>query len=262
MEIKFTKEWIMSLLKDYPEEDTEKFASYCLRIALEKTKEKTDKNPWMQYKTNDNLAILFKRVMAEWLVFDWVHITLQSTGISFDHKALKNKMLLVYPESIIDVQLVFEWDEIEFSKENWSVKYSHKISNPFERKDTDVKWAYVVIKNKRWEFLTTLNAEEIEKHRKVAKTDYIWKAWYQEMCLKTIMKKACNQHLSDIFQNIIEIDNENSDIELPVSIDLKWKQEIEKIQTMEELKQFREKNQGLWKEFDKLISSKMKQLNS
>ena len=208
------KQAIIDLLQDFNQEDVEKFASYCVRLYLEKDKTtKQLKNAFMQTKKAEDMAWLYKRVANEWLIFDWVHITLQNTGISYDYVAFKNKMLLAYPESLIDVQLVSNKDEIQFSKESWKVNYTHKIWNPFEIKDEDIIWAYCVIKNKRWEFLTTINSDEIAKHKKVAKTSYIWNAWFKEMALKTIIKKACKTHFNDIYEKILEEDDKQNDIE-------------------------------------------------
>jgi len=208
------KQEIIDWLKDYNTEEVERFASYCIRIKLEKKKGSTEfQNPFMQTKSSDDMIKLYKRVANEWLVFDWVHITLQSTGISYDYVALKNKMLLTYPESIIDVQVVNKQDNIEFSKDSWKITYFHKLWSPFETKDSDIIWAYCVIKNNRGEFLTTINSEEIEKHKKVAKTWYIWAAWFKEMVLKTIIKKACKMHFNDIYSKIIEEDDKQNDIE-------------------------------------------------
>lgn len=165
----------------------------------------------MWYKTDAQLAQAYKEVQAEWLVFDGVHITRQSTGISYDYVALKNKMLIAYPETQIDIQIVYQWDEIDFKKENWKILYTHDVASPFDNDDEKIIWAYVVIKNKRWEFLTTLDKKELDKHRKTAKTDYIRRAWYKEMCLKTITKKACKLHFWDIFTAIEQHDNENYD---------------------------------------------------
>lgn len=208
------KQLIIELLQDYNQEDVEKFASYCVRLYLEKDKQTwKPKNLFMQTKKPEDMVWLYKRVANEWLIFDWVHVTLQSTWISYDYVAFKNKMLLAYPESLIDVQLVSNQDEIEFSKDSWKVNYKHKLWNPFEIKDTDIIWAYCVIKNKRWEFLTTINKEEIEKHKKAAKTSYIWNAWFKEMSLKTIIKKACKTHFNDIYDKILEEDDKQNDIE-------------------------------------------------
>lgn len=207
------KKEIIELLQEYNSEDVEKFAAYCVRIFKE------PKNTFMQTKKASDMALLFKRVANEWLIFDWVHITLQSTGISYDYVAFKNKMLLAYPESLIDVQLVSNKDEIQFSKESWKVNYTHKLWSPFEIKDEDIIWAYCVIKNKRWEFLTTINSDEIQKHKKAAKTSYIWNAWFKEMVMKTIIKKSCKTHFNDVYDKILEEDDKQNDIE-------KWTEKI------------------------------------
>lgn len=204
-----TQQEILALLPDAKKEDAEKFAAYIVRLSQD------PKNPWMKTKTPESMAGLFRRVAAEGLVFDGVHITLQQTGISYDYVAYKNKMLLAYPESTIDLQLVYEGDKYDFKKVDGKVVYFHNISDPFssDRSDTKIIGGYCVIKNKRGEFLTTLNKDEIKKHRSIAKTDYIWKAWFAEMCLKTVIKKGCKLHFGDIFQEIEEMDNDNYDLE-------------------------------------------------
>lgn len=199
------------LSKGYKQSDIERFVSYLIKMDTEK-KDGGQKNAFMNYISNDKFVELYSKVAAEGLVFDGVHITISSNGISYDYVAYKNKMLIAYPESIIDVQLVYNGDVFSFSKESGSVHYSHIVSNPFGNKDQNIIGAYCVIKNKRGEFLTTLSAEEIEKHRKVAKTDFIWKAWFAEMCLKTIIKKGVRVHFNDVYQNIEIEDNENYDL--------------------------------------------------
>lgn len=246
------KEKIISILSDIEQvEAVENYASYCQRLLLEKTKDGKLKNPFMQYKKPEELANLFRRVLADGLIFDGKHITIQSTGISYDYIAYKNKMLLAYPESKIDVSTVSDKDEFNFSKENGLVSYEHKIKEPFG--NNNIVGAYCVIKNNRGEFLTMLNMEEIEKHRKVAKTDYIWSAWFKEMVLKTVIKKACKQHFDDVYTKIEELDNENYDLENPLDIDIKVKQEIEATTNEADLNKVYAKYSGLGKEFDKLV---------
>ena len=248
------KQEILDLLKDQNQEQAETFASYCIRLAMD------IKNPWMKTKTADNMAILFKRVAKDGLVFDGVHITLQSTGISYDYVAYKNKMLLVYPESEVDIGLVYEGDSFNVAKESGNIIYSHTILDPFNHDENKLKGGYCIIQNKRGEFLTTLSKEEIDKHRKVARTDYIWKQWFTEMALKTLIKKACKQHFADVYENIEQIDNDNYDLENPVGLELKYKQEIETIKSLDELKDYYAKNKGKGKDFDKAISLKKENL--
>jgi len=202
-EIKQLKE----LLKDYPKEDVGIYVSYCNNMNT------NPKNTWFSHLETVKLAEYFRAVKKDNLDFDGKHITILSTGVSYDYVAYKNKMYQVYPESIIDLQLVYKGDSFNFSKENGKVIYTHKIENPFNNQDENIVGGYCVIKNKRGEFLVNLSKEEFQKHRAVAKTKYIWDAWYPEMCMKTLVKKGCSKHFSDIYQNIETIDNENYDLE-------------------------------------------------
>jgi hypothetical protein len=202
-----------SMGTDFEKEAAEKYAAYCERTKYDKNRDGLAKNPWFQKKTVEELEGLYRRVTAQGIPFDGEHVTFQSTGISYDYVAYKNRMLLAYPESQMDVQLVFEGDAFTFSKSSGAVVYDHMISDPFNQTDEKVIGAYAVIKNKRGEFLVTLGKEDIAKHRKVAKTDYIWKAWFKEMVMKTVMKKACKYHFQDLFVEIEEMDNENYDLE-------------------------------------------------
>jgi len=255
------KDKLVKLLEKFNSEEVGVFASYIMRLYLEKDR-KTGKlkNYWIQNRKEEEMADLFKRVSKDGLVFDGVHITLQSTGISYDYVAYKNKMFLAYPETTIDVNLVYEGDKFNAKNESGKIIYNHTIANPFNQTEQTIIGAYSVIKNKRGDFLTLLSKKDIDKHRKVAKTDYIWKSWFNEMALKTVIKKACKQHFADIFQNIEKNDNENYELENPIELDLKYKQAIDKIEDVEKLKEYYIKNKGKGKEFDKYIIIRKKQL--
>lgn len=204
-------------LKRYPENQVANFVEYLKRLATEKHTSGDNKgklkNPWMQQRPDSFLIHIFNVVADDGLVFDGDDITLQSTGVSYNYQAYKNKMLLAYPESIIDVSLVCKDDTFQFQKESGKVQYTHVIGKPFSRNETEIIGAYCVIKNHRGEFLTLLSKADIDKHRRVAKTDSIWKAWFSEMALKTVIKKACKQHFKDVFRTIEAMDNENYDLE-------------------------------------------------
>jgi len=255
------KDNIIKLLPDYVPEQVESFAAYCMRLYLERDKSGKPKNAWMQQKTDEQMATLFKRVAKDGMVFDGIHITLQATGISYDYIAYKNKMFISYPESTIDVGLVYEGDDFKVSKETGSVMYHHNVSDPFGQTPDNLKGGYCIIKNKRGEFITLLSKDDIEKHRKVAKTDYIWKDWFTEMATKTVIKKACKLHFSDIYQNIEKMDNENYDLENPLELDLKTKQEIDGICDIEALKKYYLENKGRGKEFGKYVTIRKQQIN-
>jgi len=205
---------IFEYVKDkYSEKEAKIYYSYIIELVNDK------KNKWTEWKDHNYFIIKYEQVKNDWLVLDWKHITIWYNGISYDYVAYKNKMLINYPESIIDINLVYESDEFSFKKENWKVVYNHTFANPFENTNDKIKWWYCIIKNSRWEFITLLSKKDFEEHRKVAKTDYIWKAWYKEMCMKTLFKKAIKVHYDDIFQAIEEEDNKNYDLEKPKIID-------------------------------------------
>lgn len=255
------KEKIIEILSDYEKEHVENFASYIIGLKLKKKKSGEIENPWIQSRTEEEMATLFKRVAKDGLVFDGKNITLQSTGISYGYIAYKNKMLLAYPESKVDVNLVYDGDEFKISKESGNVIYTHNIKDPFNQIDNSIIGGYCVISNKRGDFLTLLSKADIEKHRAVSKMSFIWNSWFKEMALKTVIKKACKQHFADIYENIENIDNDNYDLENPLELDFKYKKEIDDIKTVEELKEYYSKNKGNGADFDKYISMKKEELN-
>lgn len=216
--VKSLKQQITELLSNENPEDVDAYSSYCHRIATDIDKKTGQlKNPFMKLKSAKQLADLFKRVKKEGLVFDGKHISLQSTGIAFDYVAYKNKMLLAYPESMMDVGVVKEGDTFTLENENGQVKYKHTIGDAFKTADANnINGAFCIIKNKRGEFATLLSKEDIQKHKKVAKTSMIWDNWFKEMVLKTVIKKACKYHYDDIFEGMNTIDNESIDLDKSV----------------------------------------------
>lgn len=258
------------LVSEENQENVNAYAIYCQSVLDQKDKDGKKKNPWMVHNHPQKLAEAFQLIRSQGLVFDGKHITWQSTGISFDYVAYKNKMLLVYPESRIDISVVYKGDSFEVSKDSGRVVYSHKLNNVFETKEEDIVGAYCVIKNDRGEFITTLNADEIKKHRAIAKTDYIWKAWFKEMVLKTVIKKAVKYHFDDVFVAIESEDNQGYDLELlpkntdPVFLDKlqEVKEQIDVIQTIDELKKFYQLNKGLGKDFDAYVTKRKAELSN
>lgn len=251
------KDQIVSALSsgEFNEQDVDVFASYCQRLLLE-TDKKTGKakNPFMATKTADALAKLFKRVAGEGLKFDGKHVSLQSTGISYDYVAYKNKMLLVYPEAKLDMSVVREGDTFSFKKVDGKIIYSHDIADAFDDAK-QIIGAYAIIKTARGEYLTTLNKEEIAKHRKVAKGDFIWAAWFKEMVLKTVLKKALKYHFEDTFEGMNEVDNEEVDLSRVIQreeVDPKLVDEvIKKIESFTVLAELQTYYKGLASEFIK-----------
>ena len=245
---------VEKMLSAYDHDDVIVYCWYLQSIIDDKDKETGKmKNGHMAFKTEWQLANFFIRVNNEWLKFDGKHITLQSTGISYDYIAYKNKMLLVYPESFIDIGIVYDWDVFAFSKESGKVVYSHDIANPFENDEKKIIGGYVVIKNKRWEFLTTLSKAEIAKHRASARSDTFWLKWFVEMVRKTLIKKACKQHFEDIFTAIEEDDNTQYDPNVTTPEERSEINEIGAITNLDDLRVYWKNNRWRWKEFDALL---------
>ena len=153
-------------------------------------------------------------------------------------------MLIAYPETLIDIQMVYKDDSFKFQKNSGKVTYTHDLNNPFDQTEKDIKGGYCIIKNSRGEFITLLSSTDIEKHRKVAKTDSFWTKWFVEMAMKTIIKKACKVHFADIFQTMETLDNEQNDIEQPLTISIETKQELEAILTVPDLEKYYTDNKG------------------
>lgn len=124
------------------------------------------------------------------------------------YKAYKNKIYMVYPDTVIDLQLIREGDDYNFAKESGAVLYTHNIADPFEATESKIIGAYCVIRNKRGEFLETLNTTDYNKMKEGSKTPKTWNDWPSEFWLKSVIKRACKRHFNDITSQIDEVDNE------------------------------------------------------
>lgn len=187
---------------------------YVHKLKTEKDKYGKLKNYWTADKDNQFWEDCWKVIEQSGLPFDGKHITVTNNGVTFDYVAYKNKMLQVYPDSVIDCNLVYKGDSFAFEKENGHVTYKHIVNDPFGHTKDKIVGGYCVIKNKRGEFLTLLSTTEIEQAKKVARTTSIWDAWYAEMALKTVIKKAVKFHFDDIYTVMEDEDNKNYDLEL------------------------------------------------
>lgn len=132
---------------------------------------------------------------------------------TIDYHTYKNRLIQNYPETIIDIQLVYNNDTFDFRKDSGKVIYTHQINDPFNPKK-EIVGGYCVIKNKLGEFIEIMNKTEIEKCKRVAKMKNIWDTWESEMYLKTIIKRACKRFFYDVVKDIEEEDNKNYDLSL------------------------------------------------
>lgn len=209
------KQLIKEHLKDYPVQKVNNYIAYLYE--LETAKNSKGIIAYWLPKVNDAEFIqAFKKVHTQGLSLDGESVSLGFRGklqITYDYNAYKNKVLIRYPESLFDLQLVYQADTFSFQKTSGKVEYQHNIKDPFSD-DKIIIGAYCIIKNKRGEFLTVVNMADIKKIRAVAKTQAIWDKWLDRMVLKTVIKRACVTHFKDEVKDIDEIDNLNYDLSM------------------------------------------------
>ena len=76
------------------------------------------------------------------------------------------------------------------------------------------------------------------------------------MVRKTLIKKACKQHFEDIYTYIEEDDNEQYDPEVTTMEQRSYIDEIAEIDTIDELKEYWNKNKGKWEDFAKAVNKR------
>ena len=209
----------MESLKKYDKIKVDIFKRYINTLRTEKDR-KTGKlkNYWATKTSDEDFAHLFEKVAAENLFLDGETITIQNRGkllLCFGYQAYKNKIKAIYPETVFDIQLVKKGDEFTIKKESGKVIYSHDIKNPFEiPTQKNISGAYCIIKNNTGEFFEAMGIDEIEQCKKTSLMQSIWSNWYGEMSLKSVIKRGCKRHFSDMFTGVEKLDNEGYEPEL------------------------------------------------
>jgi len=229
-------ETVKKALSEYNATEVERYLNYLRQLETDKDRDGKIKNKWFAYFKEKAATDIYKNVAIDNLSIDGDMITLQFKGkvmVSYNYQAYKNRVLNAYPETTFDIQLVNSGDDFSFRKESGQVIYSHKIADPFNPKP-EIIGTYCIIKNKRGEFLETLNMTEIKKMREAARTKNVWDTWFSEMILKSVIKRACKRHFKDITTNIENIDNDNYDLDR-VGFDEVIQKKIEEAETLEDL---------------------------
>lgn len=195
--------------KDYPTADIKKFVAYVDNANREEKKKPNDKKSVTKNDTN-TLYSLFVKYYELGVVIDGVDAVVSGYNmVMITYHGYKNRIIRSYPESEIDLQLVREGDDYNFAKESGAVVYSHNIADPFSLAEKPIVGAYVVIKNKRGEFLELLNKSDYEKMQQSSKMSYLWQKWPSEFWLKSVIKRACKRHFYDLVAAIDKQDNED-----------------------------------------------------
>jgi hypothetical protein len=192
--------------KKMPEHDVNKILAY-LSGAINAEQYK-DKKP----VTSNTIDMLYTLIFKWWnqgLLIDGVNVVITGKNMAMvTFHGYKNKVLQTYPETQFDIQLVREGDEFSVSKESGAVVYQHNIGDPFTDTEPVIKGAYVVFKNKRGEFIETLNRTDYLKMKK-ASGQKTWDDWASEFWLKSVIKRACKRHFYDVVEEIDKMDNED-----------------------------------------------------
>lgn len=251
-------------LSEYNPVEVKVFINYLKSLETDTDANGQKKCKWFGFLKEEVAIDLYKKVALDNLFIDGDTITLTKKGkvmVDYNYQAYKNKMYNIYPETKFDLQLVHQGDKFEFRKESGRVTYTHKLIDPFSDHKAIIG-TYCIIKNNRGEFIEVLNNTEIEKMKNVAKTKKIWDAWYGEMVLKSVIKRACKRHFKDKFTNIEALDNENYDLDL-VDVPFDVQNEIEKCGTLEELESFYRENKDSVEDetnFIRLLGERKKEL--
>ena len=235
---------IKERLKEYNDTDVSVYLNYLHNLSKQKKRTGELVAPWLLKAKDSTLVFLYKKVEKQGLLIDGEQVTLEHrAGViseNYNFQAYKNKLLISFPETIIDVGLVYDSDTFNFKKKSVIITYTHDISNPF---DTNKKiiGAYIIIKNNRGEFLETIDLSDIDKMRNAAKTKFVWDAWFDRMVLKSVIKRGCKTHFNDVFKDIENHDNENYNLEM-VNLDVDIQKDIDNINDVEQLRDFYREN--------------------
>ncbi len=233
---------MQELLKDYDKKRVDVFIAYLEELKNEK-KDGKAKNWWFKDVPKIEFANAFKKVATEGLFIDGDTVTLnylKKVVVTYDYHAYQNKVKVVYPDTVFDFGVVYEGDKYSFSKESGRVIYNHEISNPFDKKK-QIVGAYGVIKNKKGEFLETINTEDIDKMKKTSKMSFIWDKWFDRMVLKSVIKRICKIHFKDEVQGLEEEDNEQYDMDL-IELDDEVIESIDNATNTDQLSKIYQKN--------------------
>ena len=190
-----------------PKEDVERYIAY-VNQALNDEQRKGDGKGVVDKHNTDELFQLFMKYWRLGVPINGVDAAITGKNVVMvSYHGYKNKVLSSYPETLLDIQLVRETDVFKVKKDSGRVEYTHELKDVFDNKP--IVGAYVVIKNKRGEFLEILNKADFESMKKSGKMQYLWNTWESEFWLKSVIKRACKRHFNDITAEIDKLDNDN-----------------------------------------------------
>lgn len=258
---------IANALKSYNQDRVSIYINYLKDLERKKNSDGSPKNAWFKDLKEDKAVSMFKAVAIDNLFIDGETILVGpqrgQVGPIYTYHAYKNKLLLIYPDTKFDIQNVYNNDKFTVLKNSGKVIYKHEFGDCFDTSRTIVG-CYCIIKNSLGEFIETLDLEEIKKIKNTAKTGFVWKNWFSEMTLKSVIKRACKRHFKNIVNNMDKIDHENNDPD-EVGIDVEVKDKITSAKTLKELGAIYEDHKLQYEhdeQFVSLLSEKRSEIES
>lgn len=196
-----------------PEEAATSFLTYVNDARKAEAAAKA-KNPQRGTPVTDNtaevlvsLAVKYHKLGAP---IDGVNTVITGRNMAMvTYIGYKNKVLETYPESEIEAVLVRDGDTFSFKRESGKVFYSHKLADPFANKTGgNIIGAFAVVKNKRGQYLETLNEDDFNKMREQSRQKDLWGKWLSEFWLKSVMKRVCKRYFNDVVAELDRDDNQ------------------------------------------------------
>lgn len=257
---------IYEKIKKHGEAQASVYVNYLRKLANQK-RQGRDVNPWIKNLSDQDLASIYSKEQSKGLTIDGETTTLSFRGqlmITYDYHAYINRLMQLYPESKIDVGIVYKGDNFKFWKDNGKVFYKHDINDPFaENKDSLMVGAYAIVRNSKGEFLELLNMETIAKMKNSAKTQNIWNTWLDRMVLKSAIKRICSMHFHDKFSDMEKTDNEQIEPS-NANVDAKLQEEINSAESIDVLNSIFQNNVDIVedkKAFIEILSTKKAELS-
>lgn len=119
-----------------------------------------------------------------------------------------------YPDADFTVELIFEGDDVKIWSEDSMQRFTLEKKNAFDQSVEKFKGVLFAVSysdnGKQVQKVTAVTRERIERAKRAAKQDFIWKSDYFEKAKAAAIKNACKVMFASIqgLQEMIRYDNE------------------------------------------------------
>lgn len=101
----------------------------------------------------------------------------------------------LYPLIDIIFELVYENDTFKTIKKNGGAgveSYEFEVKDPFDRGKLIGGFGYIIYEDERKNKLVVMSKADMDKRRKISKSEAFWKPWEEEMYYKTLVSHVCS----------------------------------------------------------------------